>query len=211
MWKILYFFRLPYVFFSFEVYISSFHCSSILCNFRLSLIQTLLLTITRWHDRACTERIIWIYIGFQLVVVNLYMHFCIWKRDQQPFKSSDEKCEVACNLMIWRFIVLDALLVQLPDPSPAGQPLPGREAHKQVGPQSRLSARLFLQLFDPPSPHPKANVSPLLFRGNTLACGRGGGGRVPIRTRGQTMWYSRYTVYVLYGWFSYLKEVKKKN
>jgi hypothetical protein len=45
----------------------------------------------------------------------------------------------------------------------------------------------------PPPPHPQASVSHFWFRGggNTLACGRGGGG-FPIRTRGQTLWCSRY-------------------
>jgi hypothetical protein len=52
-----------------------------------------------------------------------------------PLKAGRKKCEVACNLIIWRFILVDALLVQLPDSGPAGQPLPGREAHKQVGQQ----------------------------------------------------------------------------
>ncbi len=40
--------------------------------------------------------------------------------------------------------------------------------------------------WDPPSPHPKASVSPPLVPGETLSWG------VPIRTREQTLWYSRY-------------------
>ncbi len=41
--------------------------------------------------------------------------------------------------------------------------------------------------WDPPPPHPQASESPSLFPGeDTLACG------VLIRTRGQTLWYSRY-------------------
>jgi hypothetical protein len=49
------------------------------------------------------------------------------------------------------------------------------------------------ELGQPPPPHPQANTSPpLWFRGTgTLSCGRGWGG-VPIRTRRQTLWYSRY-------------------
>jgi hypothetical protein len=54
--------------------------------------------------------------------------------------------------------------------------------------------------WDPPAPslYPQASVSaPLWFRGDTLACGRGGGG-VPIRTRGQTLWHSiGTTIYVI--------------
>jgi hypothetical protein len=45
----------------------------------------------------------------------------------------------------------------------------------------------------PPPPHPQASVSPPSFGsgggGYTLAAGEGG---VPIPTRGQTLWYSRY-------------------
>ncbi len=54
--------------------------------------------------------------------------------------------------------------------------------------------------WDLPAPsHAGECVSPLCFRGgDTLARGRGGG-RVPIRTRGQTLWYARYIVYVLCG------------
>jgi hypothetical protein len=76
--------------------------------------------------------------------------------------------------------------------------------------QSRQSARLILQsseLGPRPTPSPAEECKPLHpvpgWR-DTLACGRGGG-RVPIRTRGQTLWYSRYTVYLLCGMqlFSY--------
>ncbi len=45
-----------------------------------------------------------------------------------------------------------------------------------------------------PHPHPQASVFPpprLVRGGYTLARGRGGGG-VPVPTRGQTLWYSRY-------------------
>jgi hypothetical protein len=47
--------------------------------------------------------------------------------------------------------------------------------------------------WDPPLPHPQASVPPPFGSGgrDTLACGRGGGG-LPIRTRGQTLWYFRY-------------------
>ncbi len=50
----------------------------------------------------------------------------------------------------------------------------------------------------PPPPHPQAVGSPLLwFRGDTLTRGGGGGG-VPIRTTGPTLWYSRY-IFVFCG------------
>jgi hypothetical protein len=42
-----------------------------------------------------------------------------------------------------------------------------------------------------PSPSSKCCPPPLWFQGGgTLACGSGGGGE-PIRTKGQTLWYSR--------------------
>ncbi len=44
-----------------------------------------------------------------------------------------------------------------------------------------------------PPPLPQASVSPppwLQGGGDTHGCGRGGG-EVPIRTKGQTLWYSR--------------------
>jgi hypothetical protein len=63
--------------------------------------------------------------------------------------------------------------------------------------QRRRSAKLFLQSSEigtPPTPHPQASVPPFPpgsgGRG-TLAGGRGVG-RVPIPTRGQTLWYSLY-------------------
>jgi hypothetical protein len=45
----------------------------------------------------------------------------------------------------------------------------------------------------PPTPHPQANVPPPLGSGGrgTLA-GEKGGGRVPVPTRGHTLWYSIY-------------------
>ncbi len=48
--------------------------------------------------------------------------------------------------------------------------------------------------WDSPTPSPAGeNVSPpLVPGGDTLSCGRGRGGGVPIRTRRQTLWYSRY-------------------
>ncbi len=68
-------------------------------------------------------------------------------------------------------------------------------------PQSRQSARLFLQSSElehppppPQPPHPQASLSTSHFgfgNGGTLACGRGAG-RVPIRARRQTLRYSRY-------------------
>jgi len=55
--------------------------------------------------------------------------------------------------------------------------------------------------WDSPTPSPAgvcAPRGPLVPGGGTLAGGRGGGG-VPIRTRGQTLWYSRYRIYLLCG------------
>jgi hypothetical protein len=63
--------------------------------------------------------------------------------------------------------------------------------------QSRQSIRLFLQSSElGPPPHLQASVSPppLVPGGGTLACGRGVG-EVPVRTRGETLWYSG--IYVL--------------
>jgi hypothetical protein len=56
--------------------------------------------------------------------------------------------------------------------------------------QRRQSTKLFLQSFElgPPATPPPPTVSG--GGRDTLACGRGGGG-VPIRTRGQTLWCSR--------------------
>ncbi len=60
--------------------------------------------------------------------------------------------------------------------------------------QSKQSIRLLLQSSElglPPT-HPQASMSsPFGLGGDTLACVRGDG-RVPIRTRGETMWSSRY-------------------
>ncbi len=62
--------------------------------------------------------------------------------------------------------------------------------YTSLNPQSRQSARLFLQSSELGLPHPLTrrvcSPSPLL----QVACGRGGG--VPILTRGQTLWHSRY-------------------
>ncbi len=51
-----------------------------------------------------------------------------------------------------------------------------------------------------PTPSPADEcASPLWFQGEgTLACERGSG-RVPIPTRGHTLWYSRYIQFVLCG------------
>jgi hypothetical protein len=67
----------------------------------------------------------------------------------------------------------------------------------------RQSTRPFLQSLElgPPAPSPAGECvpSPLVpGGGDTLACGRGGGG-VLIRTRRQTLWYSRYKCNVLCG------------
>jgi hypothetical protein len=66
-------------------------------------------------------------------------------------------------------------------------------------PQSRQSARLFLQSSElgPPSPLTHRRVClPLWCWGYTLACGRGGGEGVPILTRRPTLWYCWYGMYV---------------
>jgi hypothetical protein len=64
-------------------------------------------------------------------------------------------------------------------------------------PQSRNSAKFFLQSSElgPPTPSHAGECVPHLWfpgEGGALACERGGG-VVPVRTRGQTLWYSRYT------------------
>ncbi len=59
-------------------------------------------------------------------------------------------------------------------------------------PQSRQSAKLFLQSSELGLPHPltRRRVCPPFGSGRgTLACGRGSGG-VPIPTSGHTLWYS---------------------
>ncbi len=65
-------------------------------------------------------------------------------------------------------------------------------------PQSRQSARLFLQSSElglpHPLPHRRVPPPPFWFGrggGGTLARGRGGG-KVPVPKRGQALWYSRY-------------------
>ncbi len=66
-------------------------------------------------------------------------------------------------------------------------------------PQSRQSTRLFLQSSESgPPPHPLRRVCPLplWFRGGGIHSLAGEGQGVPIQTRGQTLWYSRY-IYVL--------------
>ncbi len=62
--------------------------------------------------------------------------------------------------------------------------------------QSRQSARLFLQVSElgPPHPYPQASVFSPWFGGGGAHSLVGEG---PIQMRGQTLWYSRYTVYVL--------------
>jgi hypothetical protein len=76
------------------------------------------------------------------------------------------------------------------------------DVHMCVYPQSRQSARLFLLSSElgPPQPsHPQVSVSPspLVPGGETHSLAGEGVGGVPIRTRGQTLWYTtrRYTVY----------------
>jgi hypothetical protein len=58
-------------------------------------------------------------------------------------------------------------------------------------PQSGHCARLLLQSSELGPLTRKQMYPPLRFLGGTHSCGRLGG-RVPIRTRGQTQWYSRY-------------------
>ncbi len=65
---------------------------------------------------------------------------------------------------------------------------------EQAYSQRRQSARLLLRSseLEPPTPSPAGGCVPSPFGwGEPLACGRGGGG-VPIRTKGQTLSYSRY-------------------
>jgi hypothetical protein len=68
--------------------------------------------------------------------------------------------------------------------------------------QSRQNAKLFLQssgIGTPPTLHPQASVPPTLWYRWGHTCWReGGGGRVPIPTRGHTVWYSLYLyMYIL--------------
>jgi hypothetical protein len=63
-------------------------------------------------------------------------------------------------------------------------------SNQQERPQSRQSAKLFLQSSKLGPPQPQASVLPHPLVGGregTLACGRGVGG-VPISTRGHTLW-----------------------
>jgi hypothetical protein len=67
--------------------------------------------------------------------------------------------------------------------------------HETANPQSRQSAKLFLQSSELGLPHPPLPAGecapPPLWSGGegTLACGRGVGG-IPIPTRGHTLWCS---------------------
>jgi hypothetical protein len=60
--------------------------------------------------------------------------------------------------------------------------------------QSRQSAKLFSSRrnWDSPNPSPAGECAPppLWFRGEGTLAGERGGGRVPIPTRGHTLWYS---------------------
>ncbi len=75
-----------------------------------------------------------------------------------------------------------------------------RIVHKRQ-PQSRQSAYLFLHSSEfgtPPTSHPHASVPPTLwYRGWGTLAGESGGGRVPIPTRGHTLWYSIYLYFVV--------------
>jgi hypothetical protein len=80
-----------------------------------------------------------------------------------------------------------------------------RRSHNSTdwcGSHSRQSTRLFLQLSElgPPTPHPPTSrrVRPptLVPGGDTVEGVRG----VPVRTRGQTLWYSRYIYMYFVGW-----------
>ncbi len=75
--------------------------------------------------------------------------------------------------------------------------------------QSRQSARGFVSSrpnWNPPSPYPQASVPPPLFGSNEGTHSLTGEcvGGVPIRTRGKTLWYSRYICTVLCGTMSSL-------
>jgi hypothetical protein len=66
----------------------------------------------------------------------------------------------------------------------------------QRAPQTRQSAKAFSQVVGigtPPTPHPQASVPPPFgFGGRVTLAGERGVGRVPIPTRGHTLWYSLY-------------------
>ncbi len=68
--------------------------------------------------------------------------------------------------------------------------------HTTVETQSRQSAKLFLQLSELELPHPspagECALPPFAWGGGAHSLAREGGGRVPIPTRGHTLWYSVY-------------------
>jgi hypothetical protein len=67
--------------------------------------------------------------------------------------------------------------------------------------QSRQSAKLFLKssALGPPNPSPTGECAPPSSAGRGTFAGERGVGRVPIPTRGHTLWYSVH-IYVLCGW-----------
>jgi hypothetical protein len=74
-----------------------------------------------------------------------------------------------------------------------------------ANPQSRQTARLFLRssALGPPNPLTRRRMCPLplWFRGEGLTrWGERGAGGVSIRTRGQTLWYSRYCILLCTLW-----------
>ncbi len=72
----------------------------------------------------------------------------------------------------------------------------GNLAQRTGAPQSRQSAKLFLQSSELGLPQPitgrRGLPPPLQFRGRGTFAGERGGGRVPIPTRGHILWYSVY-------------------
>ncbi len=61
--------------------------------------------------------------------------------------------------------------------------------------QSRQSDKLFTPVVGigtPPTPHPQACVPPIGSGGRSTLSGEKRGGRVPIPTKGHTLWYSVY-------------------
>ncbi len=66
--------------------------------------------------------------------------------------------------------------------------------------RSRQITRLFLQWAESGPP------PPLVPGEGTLACGRGDG-EVPIRTKGQALWYSRYISVLWYSGFLYSAKI----
>jgi hypothetical protein len=61
--------------------------------------------------------------------------------------------------------------------------------------------------WDSPNPSPAGQYAPLVLGGGTQA-GEGGVGRVPIPTRGHTLWYS---LYIRILWVVHISNAKEKK